>query len=305
LIGVNAPVWYFGKLDRGNSISCGAAAMAYKTVLVSLNDVPRVEPMLEAAARIARICDAHLIGCYVIPAVTIYPEVGFASPPALDDTRQQYFKANVAAVKARFETMLRKEGLKGEWRTVGSLYTEIAPSLMEHGRAADLIMVSQIAQDPVAYIEPGLVDHVVMESGRPVLMVPQKGALAEIKSVVAGFNATREAARALFDSLPLLQGVKEVRVVWVDPYKERSVAGEVPGAEAAAALARHAIKATAEGLAAGGVNAGEALLQHANDLGAGLLVVGAYAHSRMREYIFGGATQHVLAHANIPVLLSH
>jgi nucleotide-binding universal stress UspA family protein len=279
--------------------------MAYKTVLVSLNDVPRVEAMLEAAARIATICDAHVIGCYVVPAFTIYPEVGFAAPPAVDDTRQQYFKTNVAAVKARFETMLRKEGLKGEWRTVNSLYAEIAPSLMEHGRAADLIMVSQIAQDPVAYIEPGLVDHVVMESGRPVLVVPQKGALAEIKSVVAGFNATREAARALFDSLPLLQGVKEVRVVWVDPYKERSVAGEVPGAEAAAALARHGIKATAEGLAAGGINAGEALLQHANDLGAGLLVVGAYAHSRMREYIFGGATQHVLAHANIPVLLSH
>ena len=110
---------------------------------------------------------------------------------------------------------------------------------------------------------------------------------------------TRPKARALFNSLPLLRGVKEVRVVWVAPYKERS------WRSARATLARHGIKATAEGLAAGGINADEAQLQHANDLGAGLLVVGAYAHSRVREYIFGGAIQHVLAHATIPVLLSH
>lgn len=208
-------------------------------------------------------------------------------------------------MKERFESKLRKDGLKGEWRTVNSFYTEIAPSLMEHGCAADLIVVSQIAENPGAEIEQGLVEHVVMESGRPVLIIPQKGSLAEIKSVVVGFNETREATRALFDGLPLLRSAGDVRVVWVDPYKERSVAGEVPGAEAAEALARHGIRATAEGLAAGGVNAGEALLQHVNDLGAELLVMGAYAHSRMREYIFGGATAHVLAHANVPVLMSH
>ena len=279
--------------------------MVYKTILVSLNDVPRAEAMIDAAALIAKTYDSHLIGCYVIPAVTIYPEVGFASPSAVDDTRQQYFKTNIAAVKERFETKLRKDGLKGEWRTVNSLYTEISPSFMEHGHAVDLIMVSQIGENSGAEIEQGFVEHVVIESGRPVLIIPQKGSLAETKSVVVGFNETREATRALFDGLPLLRGAGDVRVVWVDPYKERNIAGEVPGAEVAAALARHGVKATAEGLAAGGVNAGEALLQHVSDLGAGLLIVGAYAHSRMREYIFGGATQHILVHANVPVLMSH
>lgn len=279
--------------------------MVYKTILVSLNDVPRMDAMIDAAAQIAKTYDSHLIGCYVIPAVTIYPEVGFASPYAVNDTRQQYFKTNIAVVKERFEGKLRRDGLKGEWRTVNTVYSEIAPSLMEHGRAADLIVVSQIAEDQMANIEPGLVERAVMESGRPVLIIPQKCTLGEIKSVVIGFNATREATRALFDGLPFLRGAKDVRVVWVDPYKERSVAGEVPGAEAAEALARHGVKATAEGLAAGGANAGEALLQHVNDLGAELLIMGAYAHSRMREYIFGGATQHVLAHANVPVLMSH
>ena len=279
--------------------------MAYKAILVSLNDVPRAEAMIDAAAQIAKTFDSHLIGCYVIPSVTVYPEIGFASPYAVDDTRQQYFKTNIAVVKERFEAKLRRDGLKGEWRTVNTLYSEIAPSLMEHGCAADLIMVNQIVEDQTANIEPGLVERVVMESGRPVLIIPQNGTLGEIKFVVVGFNATREAARALFDGLPLLRSAKEVHVVWVDPNQERSVAGEVPGAEAAATLARHGVRATAEGLAAGGINAGEALLQHVNDLGAELLVMGAYAHSRMREYIFGGATQHVLAHAKVPVLMSH
>ena len=143
-----------------------------------------------------------------------------------------------------------------------------------------------------------------MESGRPVLMIPQRGSYAAPALAVAGYNATRESSRALFDCLPLLQSANEVRVVWVDPQSERGIAGDVPGAEAATALARHGIKAVAEGLPAG-INAGKALLQRAQDLGANLVVMGAYAHSRMREYIFGGATQYVLANATIPVLMSH
>jgi nucleotide-binding universal stress UspA family protein len=279
--------------------------MPYRTILVSLNDIARVDAMIDAAAIIANAQDAHIIGCYIVPAVTIYPEVGFVAPPALDDTRQQYFKSNLASVKERFETMLRREGLKGEWRMLTSLYPSIAPMLLDHSRNADLIMVSQIAESLQSNIESDLVERLVMESGRPILMIPQKGNLKKVKTAVIGFNATKEAARALFDGVPMLRGAKDVRVVWVDPYRERSTSGEVPGADAAISLSRHGIKATSDSLASGGGNAGEALLRHVDDRGADLLVIGAYAHSRMREYIFGGATQYVLEHAGVPVLMSH
>ena len=149
-----------------------------------------------------------------------------------------------------------------------------------------------------------------MESGRPVLIIPRTGHFAPlgegiVEKAVVGINGTRESARAMFEALPLLKRVKETRLVWVDPYRQSGEAGEVPGAEEAAVLSRHGLKAVAEPMMTDGRNAGEALLMRANDLGADLLVMGAYAHSRMREFVFGGATRHVLEHMTIPVLMSH
>ena len=279
--------------------------MAFKTILVSLNDVARSQAMIDAAAMLADLHGAHLIGCYVIPAITIYPEVGFAAASAVDDARQRYFKSNLEEVRERFESKLRQDGINGEWRAVESLYPAIAPSVLDNGRSTDLIMVSQVAGSPVSNIEDDVVERLVMESGRPVLVIPQDTDLRKVDSAVVGFNASKEAARAWFESIPLLQGASDVRVVWVDPYKERGLAGEIPGAEVTVALARHGVKATAESLTAGNMSAGQALLLHVNDLGAQLLVMGAYAHSRLREYVFGGATRYVLEHATVPVLMSH
>jgi nucleotide-binding universal stress UspA family protein len=279
--------------------------MTYKTIAVSLNDVPRAGAVLDAAAAIAGFHGAHLIGCYIVPAPIIYPEVGFSAVSGVYDGHQAYFKEHLADTKLRFEKKLSQTGLTGEWRETQSVHSSIAPGVLEHGYGADLIVASQVAADEPGYVENDLVERLAMESGRPVLMVPQKGSFAGPASAIVGFNATRESARAIFDSVPLLRMAKEVRVVWVDPQSERSIAGDVPGAEIAKALARHGIKATAEGLAAGGIDAGAALLQRARDTGADLVVMGAYAHSRLREYIFCGATLHVLENAEVPVLMSH
>jgi nucleotide-binding universal stress UspA family protein len=278
--------------------------MLYKTILLSLNDVARAGAMIDAAIAVADSQDAHVIGCYIIPAVVIYPEIGFSGVGGVYDGNQIYFKQHLDEVKRLFESKTAAAGIKAEWCAVESAYSEIASSLLEHAYSSDLIISSQTAEVNNGGIESDLVERLLMESGRPVLMLPQGATFAAPDIAIIGYNASREAARALFDALPLLRQAKDVRVVWVDPQTERSIAGEVPCAEAAAALARHGIKATAEGLPSG-INAGEALLQRANDLGAGLVVMGAYAHSRLREYIFGGATQHVLGKAVIPVLMSH
>jgi nucleotide-binding universal stress UspA family protein len=284
--------------------------MPLKTILVLLNDSSRTEQLLDAASALARQFDAHLVGLYILPTAKIYADVGLIATPMVFEGYRDLFKSKLAEVRKKFEARAKQDGLKAEWRAVDSKFPEIAESAIAHSRSAELVVTSQIDYGPDGSIEQDLVVRLVMESGRPVLIIPRKGSFAPrgegiAEKAIVGINGTKESTRAMFDALPLLRLVKETRLVWVDPYKESEAAGSVPGAEEAAVLSRHGVKAVAEPMMTGGYNAGEALLMRANDLGADLLVMGAYAHSRMREFVFGGATRHVLEHMTIPVLMSH
>ena len=280
--------------------------MPYKTILVSLNDVAQAGTLIDVASQLTQKNEAHIIGHYVVPAVTVYPEVGMALMPSVFEGYQIYFKSRLAAVKQIFEERMRRDGFTGEWREVESAYPDIASSLVDHALTTDLIIASQVESESQSEIETDLVVRILMESGRPVLVIPrnwQPRPLGEL--IVCGFNGTKEAARSLFDAMPLLREAREVRLVWVDPYRQRLISGDIPGAEAATALSRHGVKAIAEPMMADGRNAGEALLMRAHDLGADLLIMGAYAHSRMQQYVFGGATNYVLENMTVPVLMSH
>ena len=110
---------------------------------------------------------------------------------------------------------------------------------------------------------------------------------------------------AAFDALPLLKKAETVRVVRIDPQKDPALRGSIAGADLAGALARHGIKADAQGYPTDGLDEGQALMRCAEDTGAGLIVMGAYGHSRLAELIFGGATRFVLTRMSRPVLMSH
>ncbi len=284
--------------------------MPLKTILVLLNDSGRTEQLLDAASPLARQFDAHLVGLYILPTAKIYSDVGMVATPLVFEGYRDLFKSKLEEVRKKFETRAKQDELNAEWRTVESKFPEIADSAIAHSRSAELIITSQIDYGPEGSIERDLVVRLILESGRPVLIIPKKGHFAPrgegiAEKAIVGINGTKESSRAMFDALPLLRLVKETRLVWVDPYKQGRAAGEVPGAEEAAVLSRHGIKAVAEPMMTDGRNAGDALLMRANDLGADLLVMGAYAHSRMRELVFGGATRYVLENMKIPVLMSH
>ena len=284
--------------------------MPYKTILVLLNDTARTQQLLDASSSIARQFEAHLIGLYILPAAKVYSDVGMLAAPMVFEGYRDFFKSKLENTRKAFETRVKQDGLKAEWRTVDSDYPDIAESAIAHSRGADLVVISQIDRGQDGNIERDLVVRLILESGRPVLIIPKQGHFAPrgegiAEKAIIGINGTKESSRAMFDALPLLRLVKETRLVWVDPYRQSGEAGEVPGAEEAAVLSRHGIKVVAEPMMTDGHNAGEALLMRANDLGADLLVMGAYAHSRMREFVFGGATRHVLEHMKIPVLMSH
>jgi nucleotide-binding universal stress UspA family protein len=285
--------------------------MAFKDILVHLDGGPRSTTRLGIAAGLAQRFGAHLTGVYVvdIPSAEFFygaamPLAGGGAEQLVDQIRAD---ANAAAaqVETAFREVLRREGLDGEWRLVeGSLPATVAL----HARYADLTVVGQANQyehgDDLSH--DAVAVAAVMGSGRPVLAVPFAGDFPTLgQRVLVAWNASREAARAVNDALPLLRQAAAVTVLAVNPRRGINGHGDVPAADMALHLARHGVRAEAAHTVATDIPDGEALLSYAADVGADLIVCGAYGHSRARELVFGGVTRTLLAEMTAPIFLSH
>lgn len=280
--------------------------MSYKTILVSLNEVGRLSELVAAAVTLARETGAHVSGLYVVPAVQVYPSVGFEAAPQVFEGNRSFFKDNGARVKQAFEEAMQREALSHDFHQIDARTPVIADEVVAAGRVADLVILSATNPEEITGVERDFVEQVVMALGRPVIVLPYKGkAAVSLGEVVIGWDGGREAARASFDALPLLKKAGKVRVVRIDPQKDPSLRGSVAGADLAEALSRHGVKAEAQGYPTDGQDEGQALMRCAEDAGAGLIVMGAYGHSRLAEFIFGGATRFVLNRLVCPVLMSH
>ncbi|MGH6907646.1 MAG: universal stress protein [Aestuariivirga sp.] len=279
--------------------------MSYKTILVSLNETVRRPQAVQAADMLGRVLKAHVSGLYVIPAVQVYPSVGFEAAPQIFEGNRTYFKDNAAKVRADFEAVMQRGGTSFDFRQIEARTPLIADDTIARGRNADVILVSATNPDEVTGVERDFVEQVIMGVGRPVIILPATGeAKLSFDEVVVGWDGSREAARAAFDAVPLLKLAKKVRVVRAGAPKDMATAGN-SCAGLAEALARHGIAAEAQTFPMEGHDAGQALLRCADDCGAGLIVMGAYGHSRIAEFIFGGATRFVLGRLNRPGLMSH
>jgi nucleotide-binding universal stress UspA family protein len=282
--------------------------MALKDILVHLDTTQRCAARLEIAARLAVQHGAHLTGVHVIDIPSANYFYGAAMPfvPTNPEEIVQRIRdeSTEAArpVEAAFRDCLRRNGLEGEWRLVEG---SPPPTLALHARYTDLTVVGQPNRD-----EPQDADAVLvttaMTSGRPVLAVPFAGEFPTIgERVLVAWNASREAARAVNDALPLLIGAKQVTVLAINPQRGVGGHGEVPAADISLHLARHGLRAEATHTVARDISDGEALLSYAADIGADLIVAGAYGHSRARELVFGGVTRTLITEMTAPVLLSH
>lgn len=276
--------------------------MAYKTILLSLNEIGRLDTVIAAGRALGVKCGAHISGLYVIPAVHIYPTMGYTAMPDVVDSNRKYYFDRRDKVKAAFEKAMKDDGLSFGFNVVDSATPLIGNDVMTYGRNADLIVVSATDSSGTEGVEFDFIERLVIAAGRPLLVLPFLGsAKLDFDEILVGWDGGREAARAVFDALPLLQEAKRVRIVGVD----ESARGEIPAASIAELLDRHGVKAELTSVASGGLRTGETLLRAANDHGAGLLVLGAYGHTRFTEFVFGGVTRHVLRHLDRPVLMSH
>lgn len=278
--------------------------MTYKTILVHLNDERRVAGVMDATMHVAAHGDAHVIGLFVMPPLPTYGALSIGA--GIIKSGLASFQKEAERVHAAFEAACKGRSFVAEWRLVDKAVAPVADIVMEHGRSCDLIMASQRDRSwdfASVMDEP---ERLVFESGRPVLIVPHSGRFAAFgKRATIAWNGRRESARAVFDALPLLEAADSVRIIWVNPQKEQHLAGDVPAAEIAATLARHGVKCEAATAQAPDISVANILLSGLTDDGSDLLVMGAYGHSRMREFVFGGATRDILEQMTVPVLMSH
>lgn len=283
--------------------------MSYKTILVHLSDERRAGQLLQASLHLARASKAHLIGLCVVPPVVIAPGMDGGGAAVIEEHRTVY-REQMSRIRQAFEAATRLQTFQSEWRELDAGYRNALDLVMDHGRTADLIIASQ-ADPEWGYSEQlEAPERLAIESGRPVLLIPVAGKHDDsgngfAKRVVVAWNGRRESARAIFDALPLLKHAEHVAVVWINPHHEGAADGDLPGVDMCGALARHGVKCEATQTIRLGAGIGETLLSMQKTSGADLLVMGCYGHSRFREFVFGGATRHVLTHMTGPVLMSH
>jgi nucleotide-binding universal stress UspA family protein len=281
--------------------------MSYKDLLVGLDSGASARERIEIAAALAERFAAHLVGLYPLPMPEAPRHFGYYDPALLNPFFEELrARARDAADKTRevFEHIASLHGVSAEWREIPE-GADADPAV--HARYADLAILGQLDPDSG---EPDMIrprpEQVTLASGRPILVVPYAGNFPNLgRRVVIGWNASREAARAVNDAMPLLTAAEIVSILTIDPREGPRAHGELPGADISLHLARHGVKAEIERTVSADLPVGEALLSRAADLGADLLVMGAYGHSRARELLLGGATRSLLRSMTLPVLMSH
>ena len=276
--------------------------MSYKTILVHCDVSKSLSHRLVVAADLAQRFGARLIGFHVrrpfeTPA---FLEGGFA----MGDFFKSYdegVKADETEASAAFVKVSKGKEIATEWR-VADGYVDRAFGVQ--ARYADLVVVGQAGPEPTP-TPSDLPETVALTTGRPVLVVPYIGAKPPGTIVLLCWNASREAARAAADALPFLKAAQQVIVLVVSPTASAGGHGTEPGADAAAWLARHGVKVTVQRDVAPDADVGGVILSRTADHDAGLIVMGIYGHSRMREMVLGGVSRTLLASMTVPIFMSH
>jgi nucleotide-binding universal stress UspA family protein len=283
------------------------SAMAFRSLLVQVDDTDGCAKRIEAAVALAAAHDAHLSGVYIISEPSPASFVRGYLPPDLLTTLQQELHARAEAALARFGEVAQRNQIAFESRIDRALYTEVADAFATHARYVDLAILGQLdPDDPGATAPHYLREEVILGCGRPVLVIPYIGAPPTFgEHVMVAWDASREAARAVNDALPLLERARTVSVVTINPRQQPFGHGEEPGADIGLHLARHDIKVEVQRIESRDIDVANTLLSQVANDGADLLVMGAYGHSRLREFVLGGVTRTILGEMTVPVLMSH
>jgi nucleotide-binding universal stress UspA family protein len=238
-----------------------------------------------------------VLGHHYDPPYSLAPQfVGSLVGPANAEEKTRIDKA-----EADLKAQLVSSGLGYDIRSAQLNQADAIDLAATQGRLHDLTIIDS----PPEYFAVGraLAEELLFHTGRPVIVVPAGVTAFKAKRIVVAWDGTARAARALNDAMPLLTSAEYVELASV--LKEKDLTKLVPGAEAAPHLSRHGIDATVANVDATDGDAGKALRNRATLVGADMIVMGAFAHSRWRQMVLGGVTDSMLNESEIPVFMSH
>ena len=275
--------------------------MTYATVMVSLALDESNEARLEAAGQIAERFDSGIVG---IAAAQFSPPLYFTAGEQaqnLIDRGQASIKKRMSELEAQFREATRNRAKYVEWR-----YAIDFPAryILKEARCADIIVSggqSNAFSDPFAVASP---KDLVMQAGRPLFIAPDNVSWLDLRSVLVAWKDTPEARRAIADSLPMLRKAKYVTIAEIVEADDSRSAAVSRVKDVVAWLSRHGVPAS-ELVPEKNGDAIAQLDAIAANVDAGVVVAGAYGHSRFRELILGGVTQHLITQSTRCVLLSH
>jgi nucleotide-binding universal stress UspA family protein len=282
--------------------------MAIRDILVALTIYPDRTPdtAVTGAVAIAAALDARIaaIACEVkikLPNSLFGNALIDLSALAADEAKKS--AANAAHLLGIFNEATRKSGVNAETISEKCYTAEVPDTLVEYARFRDLTILPVPQGDD---FDQWYAESIIFGSGRPVLVIPhewKKRASFKLDTAVVAWDFSKTAARAVADALPLLQKTKHVTVLTVA--NEKEIATSRSATELAKHLAHHRIEVTVDTADAAGQDIGSVLKSYCARHDADLLVMGAYGHSRLREFILGGATRAMLSQPGLPVLMSH
>ena len=276
-----------------------------KNLLVHLPSERPLRPVMDCAISLAASLGAHLdavaVG-YESVSVGLVADGGAAVAGVMEMERERALQRANAALAA-FEPEARRAGIDFSARALSAIPAEAAETMAMLARLADLTLVLQPERSQASF-DDYIPHEVLFYSGGPVLMVPyiHKGQF-DASLVGIAWDGSRLAARAVRDAMPFLTAAKIVTVIAVN--EEPDDATEVSSKQLINQLARRDIHTRIERLTADGSNIHNAILSTAADNSIGLLVMGGYGHSRLREWVLGGVTRGIFESMTIPTLMSH
>lgn len=278
--------------------------MSFKSLFTATTSFEGHRAALAQAAALTKALDAHLdVMCLGMDrSRSNYYEVGSNAIIVQAALEEAHKKA--ARVEKDIETWLTPETMR--WTTQKAIATlaDVGRPLSKAARFTDLSVVPLPYRKTSTNEENLILEAALFDAASPTIVMPDVDPVAAPSCIVIGWNESAEALRAIRAALPFLKAAKDVHIAIIDP-PEHAADRSDPGGALAVMLSRHGINCDIQVLSRNGARVSERLQRHVTEMGADMLIMGAYGHSRFREALLGGATREMLEHAKVPVFMAH